>query len=128
MQKPNDQTGLEEVGKLVIELLKRRRARQGPDGQPARTTAIQIARMLNIMPHGERESRRRRVRKVIHLLKQQGQQIGCDGNGHWWMEFPYEHAYYQNWLRKQAIRQLATAARDKRSPAAAEAAGQTRLF
>jgi len=45
-----------------------------------------------------------------------------------WMDFPYEHSHYQRYLRRMGLTHLAEAGWDKRSEAAAQAAGQGRLF
>lgn len=112
----------------LVAALDRVRRRRRTGDLPRKVSAIALARFLSIRIGGSADSRKRGVRLLVRDLRAQGVPIAADLAGYWLAEESADHAAYQTFLRRRGLSHLAEAARDRRSPAAADASGQLALF
>lgn len=113
----------------AIDALVRRRRRRTGD-QPRPLNDYKLGRIAGV-PGKSRESIRRRSRELRRVLEAEGLPIVCikkSKGGSYLADDAADHAMYRQVLEREAKRQLARAARLKRSPAVADAAGQFAMF
>lgn len=117
---------------VLVDFLKRRRVRAGNeagDDPPRRPVkALAIARCLGLRIGGSDDSRKRGTRELIRAARALGHPIVSDLNGYWWAEVVADHEIYRRFRRRTGLQHLAAESQDKRSDAAAKAAGQMALF
>jgi hypothetical protein len=113
----------------AIDVLTRRRRRRSGD-RPRPINDYMLGRIAGV-PGKRRESIRRRSRELRRVLEAEGLPIVCiktSKGGAYLADDAADHAMYRQALEREAKRQLARTARLKRSPAAADAAGQFAFF
>ncbi len=96
--------------------------------KPRPISAYRLALALGVRPGGNKDSRKRGIRKIIKMLRDAGDPIAHSFAGYWWAETVGDHQAYRRQRRRDAMRHLAAESADKRSAAAAQAAGQMGLF
>lgn len=114
--------------RAVTALTRRRRRRSGDRPRPIND--YKLGRIAGV-PGNKRETIRRRSRELRRVLEAEGLPIVCiktSKGGSYLAEDAADHAMYRQALEREAKRQLARSARLKRSPAAADAAGQFSMF
>lgn len=113
----------------AIDALTRRRRRRTGD-RPRPMNDYMLGRLAGVPGKG-RESIRRRSRELRRVLEAEGLPIVCiktSKGGAYLAEDAADHAMYRQALEREAKRQLARAARLKRSAPAVDAAGQLAMF
>lgn len=115
-------------GLVMTALVKRRNQRR--TGEPPRITrALALARLFNINPQARQEcSRKRAIRKIIYALRAAGEPICSNDKGYYLATEASDWAEYNTWRQRQGLSHLAAASAAKRSPGAAETAGQLSMF
>jgi hypothetical protein len=111
---------------IVAALEARRRRRAGEPPRPVK--ALALARRFQVRVGSTDDSRKKGVRNLVRELRAEGVPIVSDLRGYWIAEQPTDHTTYREFLRRAGLSHLAEAARDSRSTAAADAAGQLALF
>lgn len=125
---PVEEAALARAKAGLVELLRRRRLRRAPGEPPIKLHALWLARALRVREGGSPDSRKRGIRVLARALRAEGHPIMSDLGGLWWGEYPADHRLHQRFRRRWALAHLAEESRDRRSPAAARAAGQAPLW
>jgi len=119
----------DEHKRRAIEALTRRRRRR--TAELPRPINDYVLGVIAGVPGTKRETIRRRSRELRRVLEAEGLPIVCiktSTGGAYLADDAADHAMYRQVLEREAKRQLARAARLKRSPAVADAAGQLAMF
>lgn len=118
----------EHKARAIEVLTRRRRRRTGDRPRPINDYMLGV---LAGVPGKMRETIRRRSRELRRVLEAEGLPIVCiktSKGGAYLAEDATDHAMYRQATEAEGKRRLARAARLKRSPAAADAAGQLAMF
>ena len=111
--------------RVRLELERRRNAvREGEQSVPV--TKIQLADAVGYAPQDSRELRKRFMRRICELLRDDGVPICFDGRGCWLPRTAAEVQMTRDYLARNGLAELGAASALK--PIQTEAGGQTSMF
>jgi len=99
----------------LLERMRRKRTGESPRPVPA----ILLARAAGVCPKSNRETKRRAIRQLVTDAKADGIAIVANVRGYWIADDAADHLAYENFLRKHAVHELASA-RQARAAAIAD--------
>jgi len=95
---------------------------------PIKVTAFEIAEACGIGEDCDRESRRRKIRRYIRRLRDDGESICADGDGLWLARTEKDYQRQERFERRNGLARMKNVGKIKHSESRERLHGQERLF